>query len=69
MKKSAERQMQAALVDMVVAYVELVELVESGDAGKWNPNKDECVIDARAALAAYHAKLCARSAKRRGGAK
>ena len=64
MKKSAERQMQAALINMVVAYV---NLVESGDAGKWNPNKDECVIDARAALAAYHAKICARSAKRRGG--
>ena len=59
MKKSVERMCYEALVALVQEYA---GLVESGDAGFWDQEKEQVVIDARAAIAAYEAKQDARKA-------
>ena len=59
MKKSVERMCYEALVALVQRYA---GLVESGDAGFWDQEKEQVVIDARAAIAAYEAKQDARKA-------
>jgi hypothetical protein len=60
MKKSVERMCYEALVALVKRYV---GLVESGDAGFWDPEKEHEVIYARASIAAYEAKQAARKSR------
>ena len=51
LKPGCVLSMAEALEDMLTMYT---DLINSGDCGNWNPEHDEEVIIARAALAMYN---------------